>query len=223
MTLLSKGTYQDALQITAKQNEQGQTYATVKQLFEQTRKIYTSDDPFILADDLNFHDMESRKIIRKANLATFVAIIFGDSDGGFFHLNEYFLETIVPDGGKLLKQQGKLFLDLKTQAYISAVSKSDQSRTYEEILEDVFPTDLAQKIALRRSSKALSNLENEFLSRAQSRCQHLLQVSNEAITSLSQKYSWEEFLRDLSTYLNRNFHELVGQPVRSSRDVPRSC
>jgi hypothetical protein len=219
LTLLSKGTYQDALQITAQQNEHSQTYSTIKSIFEQARRIYTLEDPFILADDLSFQDSESRKVIRKANLATFVAIAFGGSEGGFYHLNEYFIETIVPDGGKLLKQQGKLFLDLKTQAYISAVSKSNQSRPREEILEDIFPLDLAQKIALRRSSKTLTNLENEFLSRAQSRRQHLSQVSNEAIATLSQKYVWEEFLRDLSTYLNRNFQELVGQPVGTPLQV----
>lgn len=81
-----------------------------------------SDDPyqaFLNPDILGFKDVQERKVIRKANLATFISSVYGSSDVGFFHLNEGFLSTLAPDGGRLLKDMGRLYLDLKTQVYPS--------------------------------------------------------------------------------------------------------
>jgi protein TBF1 len=71
--------------------------------------------PFLDPDLLGFKNIQERKVIRKVNLATFISSVFGSSDVGFFHLNEGFLETVAPDGGRLLKDMGRLYLDLKTQ------------------------------------------------------------------------------------------------------------
>ena len=87
-------------------------------LFDATKKQLYSDEQyqaFLDPDVLNFKDMQERKVIRKANLATFISGVFGTVDLGFFHLNEAFLTTMAPDGGRLLKEMAKLFLDLKTQ------------------------------------------------------------------------------------------------------------
>jgi hypothetical protein len=74
---------------------------------------------FLDPDILGFKDMQERKVIRKANLATFISSVFGSVDVGFFHLNEGFLATMAPDGGRLLKDMARLFLDLKTQVRTS--------------------------------------------------------------------------------------------------------
>ena len=71
---------------------------------------------------LGFKELQERKVIRKANLATFISSVFGSVDVGFFHLNEGFLGTFAPDGSRLLKDIAKLLLDLKTQVYSLAVS-----------------------------------------------------------------------------------------------------
>jgi protein TBF1 len=87
-------------------------------LFDATKKqIYSEGDfqAFLDPDFLGFREMQERKVIRKANVATFISSVFGSVDVGFFHLNEGFLSTMAPDGGRLLKEMSKLFLDLKTQ------------------------------------------------------------------------------------------------------------
>jgi hypothetical protein len=80
---------------------------------------------FLDPDILGFKDMQERKVIRKANLATFISSVFGSVDVGFFHLNEGFLATMAPDGGRLLKDMARLFLDLKTQVYLSLKANVD--------------------------------------------------------------------------------------------------
>jgi protein TBF1 len=95
-----------------------QNYITLLNLFDATKKQLYSEEPyqaFLDPDLLGFKEMQERKVIRKVNLATFITSVFGSIDVGFFHLNEGFLNTMVPDGGRLLKDMARLFLDLKTQ------------------------------------------------------------------------------------------------------------
>jgi hypothetical protein len=91
-------------------------YAALLHLFDAAKKqLYSEDQAFLDPDVLGFKEMQERKVIRKANLATFISSVFGSVDVGFFHLNEGFLTTMAPDGGRLLKDMARLFLDLKTQ------------------------------------------------------------------------------------------------------------
>jgi protein TBF1 len=93
-----------------------QNYTTVLHLFDTVKKqLYSPDQAFLDPDILGFKELPERKVIRKANLATFISSVFGSVDVGFFHLNEGFLNTFAPDSGRLLKDISKLLLDLKTQ------------------------------------------------------------------------------------------------------------
>ncbi|KAI9761231.1 MAG: hypothetical protein M4579_001151 [Chaenotheca gracillima] len=212
---LAKGSHQETLTIvTEPDSAPGQAYATLKSLFDQTKKLYSNHEPFLSAHDLHLQDAEHRNIIRKANLATFVSSIFGSQDVGFYHLNEYFLDTFVPDGARLLKSQGGLYLDLKTQAYLSAMANGERSRR--EILEDLFPDELDQLLLSRRpGAKQLTPSEIDFVKRSKSRRDHLLNEPDDeaAIAALPDKYVWEDFLRDVSIYVNRNFEDLVKAPA----------
>ena len=100
---------------------------TLKDLFDQTRKVYSRSTPFIDITAIQLPQPQQQEIIRKANIATFISSILGAHDVSFYHLNEYFIETFVPQGHRLLKWQGAMYLELKTQTYISALINSDGS------------------------------------------------------------------------------------------------
>ncbi|KAI9832276.1 MAG: hypothetical protein M1819_004454 [Sarea resinae] len=208
---LAKKSYPELLSIvTEEDSESGQAYSTLKSLFDHTKKVYSQHDPFLSPYQLNLHEQSQLDTIRKTNLTTFVTSVFGSQDVGFYHLNEFFFDTFVPEGGRLLKSQGALFLDLKTQAYISAMSHGERSR--EEILEDLFPTDLEQWLLDRRpGAKQLAPSELDFVKRAQSRREHLLELSGDdkAIAALPDRYAWEDFLRDVSNYVSKNFNNVA--------------
>lgn len=219
MNTLAKSTYQEILTIaTDPESESGQAYATLKSLFDHTKKVYSIQDPFLSPYELELMEPAHVDTIRKANMATFVSSVFGSQDVGFYYLNEYFLDTFVADGSRLLKSQAQLFLDLKTQAYISAISNGERSRV--EILEDLFPTNLEERLLSRRpGARQLAPSEADFLQRARNRSKALLEelMSEEAMTALSEKYIWEDFLRDVSAYVSKNFAAIVGVPVRFGR------
>lgn len=120
MRILSSHQHSAILQIVtgAPASPLSQNYMALLNLFDATKKqIYSEGDfqAFLDPDFLGFREMQERKVIRKANVATFISSVFGSVDVGFFHLNEGFLSTMAPDGGRLLKEMSKLFLDLKTQ------------------------------------------------------------------------------------------------------------
>lgn len=173
--------------------------------------------------------------LRKVNLATFLAATLGTIEVGFFYLNESFLDVFCPANnldpansmsnmsatnmslqsgantvvgdkvGKLLKPQALIFIDLKTQAYISAVEAGERSR--EEILEDILPSNLEQLLLERRGVKTLSPTEADFVSRCQSRKETLLNYPEGV--NLSEEYEWFEFLKDLFDYVSKNMGFLI--------------
>ena len=202
--------------MTIKQHsEPGKAFETLKTLFNHAKKVYSQNEPFLNPYQLGLSDNAHTDTIKKANMATFVISVFGSQDVGFYHLNEHFLTTFVADGHQLLKTPAELLLELKTQAYISAASNGGRSR--DRILEDLFPHDLEKQLLERRpDAKQLSPSEKDFVQRAQNRRKVLFEEpdTEEAIKALPEKYIWADFLRDISTYVAKNFDTIANEPVR---------
>ena len=215
LATFANSSYQEIIALTSDANsEPGVAYSTLKSLFDHTKKVYSIRDPFLLPHELGFVEPEQVDIIRKANLATFISNVFGSQDVGFYHLNEFFLDTFIADGGRLLKNQAGLFLDLKTQAYISAIANGERSR--EDILQDLFPDDMEQRLVDRRSgARQPSPGEADFIQRANNRKKTLLEepMTAESVAQLPGRYVWEDFLRDISSYVSKNFKTIIGSPV----------
>lgn len=185
--------------------------------------------------------------LRKVNLATFLAATLGTMEIGFFYLNESFLDVFCPlnnldpmnalsnlgsyqNGfqttdspigakvGKLLKPQATLYLDLKTQAYISAIEAGERSK--EEILDDILPDDLHMYLMSRRDAKLLTPTETDFVWRCKQRKELLLNYNEEI--PLSEQYDWFTFLRDLFDYVSKNIAFLiwgkVGKTMKNRRE-----
>lgn len=183
--------------------------------------------------------------LRKVNLATFLGATLGTIEVGFFYLNESFLDifcpannldpantlsnmsphnmslqsgvnTIIGDKiGKLLKPQTVLYLDLKTQAYISAVEAGGRSR--EDILEDILPHNLEDLLLERRKTKILTPTEFDFIDRCKSRKDILLNYPSEKV--LSEEYDWLSFLKELFEYCAKNMGFLIwGKKGRTTRE-----
>lgn len=183
--------------------------------------------------------------LRKVNLATFLGATLGTIEIGFFYLNESFLDifcpannldpantlsnmsphnmslqsgvnTIIGDKiGKLLKPQTVLYLDLKTQAYISAIEAGGRSR--EDILEDILPHNLEDILLERRKTKILTPTEVDFIDRCKSRKEILLKYPGDKV--LSEEYDWLSFLKELFEYSAKNMGFLIwGKKGRTTRE-----
>ncbi|CAK7891004.1 transcription factor Tbf1p [[Candida] anglica] len=183
--------------------------------------------------------------LRKVNLATFLGATLGTLEVGFFYLNESFLEIFCPANnldpenalsnmsfnnmslqgglntaigdtvGKLMKPQAVLYLDLKTQAYISAIEAGERSR--EDILEDILPTNIEEVLLHRRGTKTLTPTELDFSDRCKTRKENLLNYPPDK--DLSEEYEWLSFLKELFEYSSKNMGFLIwGKKGRMTRE-----
>lgn len=215
LSFLSKNSYQDlTAMVSEPDSENGQAYATMRSLFDHTKRVYTIKHSFLQPSDLEITDAGQVDVIRKANLTSFVSSIFGSQEIGFAELNEHFLDVFIPEGGRLLKVQGALYLELKTQAFIAAMNTKSRTRT--QLLYELFPEDMEQQLLGRRpGTRQLAPSETDFVNRLNSRRDILLYDINneEALRALPDKYHWEDFLRDLSSYIAKNFDAINTQPV----------
>lgn len=173
--------------------------------------------------------------LRKVNLATFLSATLGTIDAGFFYLNESFMDIFCPSNnldpnnalsniglnsmslqsgvntmigekvGKILKPQAELYLDLKTQAYISALEAGD--RTKLETLNDLLPDNLEEYLILRRGVKTLSPTELDFVDRCKARKETLLAYPDDK--DLSEEYEWFQFVKDLFDYVGKNMGFII--------------
>ncbi|KAI7155137.1 hypothetical protein KC349_g7176 [Hortaea werneckii] len=196
--------------------EVSQAYSTLKSLFDQTRKVYSRETAFIDAVGIQMFQPSQQEVIRKANIATFVSSLLGAHDVSLFHLNEYFLDTFVPLGHRLLKWQGAIYLDLKTQTYISALMNSDTRP--EVLLDELFPNDLDAQILTRHpDAPSLSPSEQDFVDRSRSRKSYLLAepVTEDSLADLPKKYQWHDFVREFAACISKNVDGLLNIPLRT--------
>jgi protein TBF1 len=197
-------------------DEESQAYSTLKSLFEQTRKVYSRESPFIDAIAIQMFQINQQEVIRKANIATFLSSILGAHDVSFFHLNEFFMETFVPLGHRLLKWQGAVYLELKTQTYISALMNSDGAP--DAMLDELFPPDLDAQILTRHpDAPTLSPSEQDFIDRSRARKSYLLaeESTPEALQELTKKYAWPDFVREFAMNISKNVDGIMNVPSKS--------
>jgi protein TBF1 len=221
LSTLISGTAQDFVNTvsSSEDTDKGQAYHTVVSLFEQTRRIFTHGAKLII-DPSELPVTSSaffNRVVRKANLATFVISIFRGQNIPFLELDESFLDIFMPPGSRLLKSEGGLFLELKTQAFIAIMHTGGFKK--EDLLDKLFPRDRGLELAiLRRRSEPthLAPSEADFISRAQTRRTYLSQdaTSVESLARLPQKYNWKAFLEEVAVCVRR-----VMEGLDSSKDA----
>lgn len=196
--------------LTEPESPDGMAFQRLLNLFNQT-KLYYSEEPFLTPDNIGERICRSKKqraVLQRTNLATFVCAILGRIEVGFFHLNQHFLDAFVAESGRLLKVQGALYLELKTQAFISALRQHEDptavpEQAVQDIVKDLFPLDMKEKLLARRKNAAiLTPSESDFVSRCQRRRETLMMCTN--VNEVATKYEWLTFIRDLCEYISKN-------------------
>jgi hypothetical protein len=209
LSTLVSGTAQEFVSTVTSPDDQdkGQAYSTVVSLFEQQKRIFTRDNKLMIdSAELPINSAYFNRVFRKANLATFVICVFRGQNIPFIELDESFLDIFMPTGSRLLKSEGALFLELKTQAFIAIMMNGGVKK--DDILDKLFPRDRGLELAiLRRRSEPthLAPSEQDFISRAHTRRTYLATDAHsvESLARLPHKYSWKDFLEEVASCVRR--------------------
>lgn len=199
------------------QSEVGRAFRNLKFNFEQTRKLFEhgSTDrelPFISSSQF---EPSHQDTLRKTNIATFILAVLDTSSVQLAQLHEQFIPTFVPYQQKLLKWQGTLLLELKTQAYIAALRQGQVDRS----LDDFFPTFAERPLLMRHpETPSLFPSERDFVDRCQARRQYLASERQTAsVADLSVRYPWTDFVRDFIGLVGSNINGLLSLTARGHR------
>ncbi|KAF8862154.1 hypothetical protein BDZ45DRAFT_712923 [Acephala macrosclerotiorum] len=207
VSTLTEGSYTATVSgIANRDSEFYQAHATLVSLFDQTKKIYSTDATFLSAEQLNIKDPKHKKLIHMTNVATYVAAVFGGSLG-LGDLDENFLDTFAPEGAPLERDHGDLLLNLKTQMYLSSVSQEEQEDTKEDLLDRYLsPAELRQNLQNRHLLVPLTDAEEQFLKDCETRTRYLMSSANniETIQALMSEFPWEDYLMKLHEYVRKD-------------------
>jgi len=231
---LSSNHYQDTLStVMQPESDRGMAYRILLDTFEDLKRIYLKWEtqssrehaepkleevrPFLSYEIPGIEQSRDNLItIQRVNLATFIAAVFGSIEIGFYELNDWFVKVFVPENGRLLKQQCNIYLDLKTQAYISALESTDDSEIQIVALDHLFPENLEARMQEMLGDRvSLSPTEKDFVAKCHRRKDN---IKSEDPKTLPMKYHWVPFLRDVSEYISRNHYSLL--PQRRHSIVP---
>ena len=120
-------------------------------------------------------------------------------------MDQNFLEVFVPEQGRLFKALGSIYLELKTQAFITA-NRTAAAQPL-AVMAELFPQNMESKLLERRpGQKTIPPSEQDFLNRLSSRRDILLtDVRNKTLDQLPLRYRWEDLSREVSGYLAKNY------------------
>ena len=201
LTFLSRLTPSDAMGLSTRPNApSSREYAALRAAFDRTRRLISPGWPFLPQHDLGLHENNQIEIIRKANQAIFMSSIF-TGEIGLRDMDRSFLAVFVPENGELSKAQGSMYLELKTQGFITAWRTGAAPPNL--VMSDMFGLDLDKAILTRRpGTTLLTPIEQEFL-RLLSARRGVLEsaVNTKTLDQLPVTYKWEDFSREVSSYL----------------------
>ncbi|OAP57322.1 hypothetical protein AYL99_08060 [Fonsecaea erecta] len=225
LTFLSRLTPAEAMGLSSAPNAPStKEYAALRSSFDRTRRLLSPGWPFLSPHDLGLRESNQIEIIRKANQAIFMSSIF-TGEIGLRDMDRSFLAVFVPENGKLLKAQASMYLELKTQGFITAWRTGAAPPNI--VMADLFGPDLDRALLARRpGTTGLAPTEQEFLIRLASR-REILQshVKNSTLDQLPLKYRWEDFSREVSSYLIKHIENSSNPsdaPSNEGADLTRS-
>lgn len=201
-------------------NIDSQAYNTIKNLFDITRRIYTDGEAFIDITAMQFFQPTEQGIVRQANIVTFISAILGNHDLSLSQLDKHFLEVFVPFGQRLLAWQSVVLLELKTQAYVAALT--EKGKVPDQVLLDLFPHDLATRLMERHPrNPGLSPSEWAFLDHCESRRCHLaIDPLLQGASIQSYKILWPDFAVKVISSVIENIYDIIIAPVETCQQYP---
>lgn len=126
--------------------------------------MFSETSSILYPDELEIKESGDLETIQMANMATICSTIFESDDASLAEAHDAFLRTFVPEYGPLSDDLIKLFLSLKTQAFLRACPENVEEDRMREILAGFFPTDAEAPLKQLHPDLPLTQTEKVFVS-----------------------------------------------------------
>jgi hypothetical protein len=189
--------------------EKSKQYVILRSTFDRTRRLVSPGWPFLPHHDLGLRNNQQVEIVRKANVAIFMTSIF-TGEIGLRDMDRSFLAVFIPEEGALSKAQSAMYIELKTQGFITAWRTNAAPPPV--VMADMFGPDLDKALLARRpGTTELTTVELQFLHELITRRSILeYHVKHKNLDQLPIRYTWEEFSQLVFAYLNKHVQHDVG-------------
>lgn len=150
--------------IRSSNSEIGKAYKALSATFKQARRMFSETSTILHPDELEIKESGDLETIQMANMATICSTIFESDDASLAEAHDAFLRTFVPEYGPLSDDLIKLFLSLKTQAFLRACPEDVEEGRMREILAGFFPADAEAPLKQLHPDLPLTQTEKVFVS-----------------------------------------------------------
>ena len=148
-------------------------YDMLRDMFRPIRKAF-SDSPLLSPDELDITDSEDRETIRMSNLGATAASVLGAHDVSLHDIHDAFSSIFIPEDGEYRSALTELLVSLKTRLLLDALNKPDQSQPVAQLLDSLFPTNVADSLKLRSGDPVLNADEEALVAKLRERRDQLV-------------------------------------------------
>ncbi|KAK3387586.1 telomere repeat binding factor-domain-containing protein [Podospora didyma] len=194
----------------------------LRNTFALVRKMF-SDYPLLFPDELDISDSEDRETIRMSNLAATAASVLVDKDVALEDVHDYMLSIFVPEDGEYKDSLTELLVGLKTRVFLDAFK--DQPETpHTKLVAKFFPNNFDELLKQRSGDEVLSADEERLVHQLNERTEFLLHATSDesAKVSLESQFSLENFIENMSTFLQGHLSIVVEYAEKYGVNIPLS-
>ena len=208
--------------IRSSNSEIGKAYKALSATFKQARRMFSETSTILHPDELEIKESGDLETIQMANMATICSTIFESDDASLAEAHDAFLRTFVPEYGPLSDDLIKLFLSLKTQAFLRACPEDVEEGRMREILAGFFPADAEAPLKQLHPDLPLTQTEKVFVSASTKRGERFGNEIRDAMKRrmLSIEYPSDGFLDEMNKYLRDNHDTVLRYAESQGIEIP---
>ncbi|MCJ1314053.1 TTAGGG repeat binding factor [Agyrium rufum] len=191
-----------------------ETYRCRFGLFYLIRRIFSLTEPLLDAKSLELEEPEQESMIKRANIATYVASIFGTRELGFSILQPSFIDLLLQDRTRISDLEARTLIDIKTHAIIvsfRAEWKDVDIKGFMTSFDDA-------RYQFIEEGQTVDGKKVDLKPLARKRRQELEDTPwNER--QLLESFRWEKFLQDFSLFVKDHLATYVGESIEAPEAI----
>ncbi|KAG5933078.1 hypothetical protein E4U53_001105 [Claviceps sorghi] len=228
LLILVQPPFEDTIKLTrGADSEHKRSFHQLKMSFENVRQLY-SDEPVLVAEELEFKDADTKTVIELANLAQLGSWLVDGSPQALSCAEDNFLALFQCKPSDLPTGMTELYLSIKTQRVIEFLIEKEPEKPSEQVIGEVLTQGLEDVLKEQHGEGGFTSADQSFVSSVQTRKEELeSEVKKQAEpAALREKHPADNLLRSFVNYARgrlktlTNLGDRLGLPIELEDGEP---